>query len=205
MEGFANASPRWRPAKPEALDPWKLARGIDAAPGTKRNDVMKLLCACVLMTALFVLPGCGKKEISPLQRKQAANFVSEAEFAVTMRDFARAEALYVQATNLCPDTGAYWISLGTCRVRLGQREPARSAYQQALKAFESAASENKSDSEPALQQVYVLALLGRVDDARTLLAKLPARYPNDRNVRGFVEDKRLDRMVDDPQFKQLAL
>ena len=165
---------------------------------------MKLLCACVLLIALVVLPGCGKKEITPLQRKQAANFVSEAEFAVTMRDYARAEGLYAQATSLCPDTGSYWLSLASTRMRLGQRDAARAAYKQALKAFEGAAADNKADAEPALQQVYVLALLGRVDDARALLAKLPARYPNDRGVRSFIDEKRLDQMVADPQFKQLA-
>ena len=140
-----------------------------------------------------------------MERKQAANFVSEAQFATTLRDFSRAEGLYVQATTLCPDTAPYWMSLAAVRLRLGQRDGARDAYSHALKAFEQAAAENKTDSEPALQQVYVLALMGRVDDARTLLGKLPDRFPNDRGVRNFVEDKRLDRLIADPQFKQLAL
>jgi Flp pilus assembly protein TadD len=167
---------------------------------------MKLLSGwLILVVTFFGVLGCAKKEISPLQRKQAATLVSEAEFAATMRDFARAEGLMVQATTLCPDTGMYWVSLGSTRVRLGQRDAARNAYEHALAAFGGAVGRGKSDAEPALQQVYVLALLGRVDDARRLQEKLLTLYPNERDVRSFVEDKRLDHILADPQFKQLAL
>ncbi len=167
---------------------------------------MKLLGPCVVCAvALFAFSGCHKKEIPPIQRKQAANLVSEAQFALTMKDYARAEGLYAQATTLCPDTGDYWIGLGSSRVQLGQRDGARTAYKRALAAFEDAAKENKTDSGPALQQVYALALLGRADDARALANKLPARYPNDRDARAFVESKQLDRIVADPGFKQIAL
>ena len=148
--------------------------------------------------------GCSKKEITSLERKQAAALVSEAQFATTMRDFARAETLLAQATSLCPDTGAYWLQLGASRIKLGQREPARAAYKGALKAFEDTAKKQK-EPEAALQQVYVLALLGRVDDARALQEKLVSRYPDSRDVKIFVEEKRLDRILADPGFKQMAL
>lgn len=168
---------------------------------------MKMLCPCVVCAiALLVSFGCAKKkEVSSLDLKQAANLVSEAQFATTLRDYPRAETLFQQATSLAPDDGDYWIALGNVEVRLGKRDAARKAYKQALAVFEQIAAKNKSDSQPALQQVYVLALLGRADDARALQAKLSGRYPGDRDVRAFVEGNRLERMLADPQFKSVAL
>lgn len=151
--------------------------------------------------------GCGgkKKEITSLQRKQAAALVSEAEFAVTIRDHARAEGLFAQAVELTPDAGELWLRLGWSRMKQGNRDGAKKAYQAALAALQSAAKEKKDDPEPQLQQASVLALLGRSDEARELVEKLGQRFPENRAVRAFVEQKTLDRMLADPQFKELAL
>ena len=156
--------------------------------------------------APLAFTGCGsKKKITELQRKEAAHLVSEAEFALTLRDWARAEGLLAKAVQICPDTGAYWLSLGTTRMRLGQRGPAKDAYQTALEAFADEAATNRSDPDPWLRQAYVLALLGRVDDGRALLDKAAKQFPQDRNVRGFIEGKQLDRLIEQPDFKQVAL
>lgn len=158
-------------------------------------------------TILALASGCGvkKKEITSLQRKEAANLVSEAQFAVTLRDYARAEGVLAKAAELCPDTAEYWISLGSARMRLGQRDAAKKAYQSGLAAYEQEAAEKKTDPQPVLQQVTVLALLGRVDEARALLEKIPARFPDNRTIRAAVEGKMLDRMLADPKFKEVAL
>ena len=167
---------------------------------------MKWLSPCLaLAIALSASVGCAKKEASPLQRKEAAHLVSEAQFAATVRDFARAENLLDQATKLVPDTGPYWLSLGSMRVRLGQKDSARTAYKSALVAFEAAANKDPKDTDAAIQQVYVLALLGRVDDARKRQEKLLSRYPDNHEVRAFVEQKRLDQLLNDPVYKQSAL
>ncbi len=39
------------------------------------------------------LAGCGPREVTPLQRKQGASLASEAVFAVSIRDYPRAEGL----------------------------------------------------------------------------------------------------------------
>ena len=81
-------------------------------------------------------PGCSpkSKEITSLQRKEAATLDSEAQFALQLKDLARAEGLIAKAADLCPDTGKYWVDLGSIRVRLGKKDAARTAYQGALKA-----------------------------------------------------------------------
>lgn len=146
-----------------------------------------------------------KKEITEFQRKEAALLVSEAQFAMSLRNWAEAEAALTKVVEKVPDNGTYWVSLGAMRVRLGKRGEAKSAYEGALKAFEAEAKEDKADPEPWLQQVYVLALLGRTDAGRTMLDKTAKQFPEHRNVKLFVEGKQFDRMLTDPKFKEMAL
>lgn len=163
----------------------------------------------VLATAALalVLSGCGKKEVSELARKQADHFAAEAEFAITLRDWARAEGLLAQTAALVPGNGVVWTNLGSVRVRLNNKGGAKEAYLKALKAYEDEAAEDKTkaDPEPWLKQVYVLALLGRTNDARALLEKTARQFPGHRNVKAFVERKQFDAMLADPNFKQAAL
>ncbi|MFI5358128.1 MAG: tetratricopeptide repeat protein [Opitutales bacterium] len=149
--------------------------------------------------------GCGRKEVTSLQRKQAANLVSEAEFAVNLRDYARAEGLLAQAVAVCPDTPEYWLNLGSVRRRLGNRAGAKDAYEQMLGLARDNYRRNAKDPEPLLQQVYVLALLGRMDEARAALEKAQKDHPDDRSIRAFVESRQLDRLPEDPNFKAIAL
>ena len=166
-----------------------------------------VLAALGMLTTVGCAPKA--KEITSLQRKEAATLVSEAEFALQLKDLARAEGLLAKAANLCPDTGKYWVDLGSVRVRLGKKDAARPAYEAALKAYEGEAANAKAGAlpDPAswLQQVYVLSLLGRVDDARAVLAKALKKFPESRAVRSFSEGKQIDKMVADPSFKLIAL
>lgn len=155
---------------------------------------------------LLLATGCGgRKEISETARKEAAHLSAEADFAQTVRDFPRAEALLVKAVELAPDSGPAWINLGAVRRRMGNRDGARSAYKSALDVYEEAVDRDENNAEAWLQQVYVLALLGEVDDARKLVDKMARRFPNNGNVRGFVEQKQLDSLLADQRFKDMAL
>lgn len=151
------------------------------------------------------LAACGEKKVTETQRKEAALLVSEAQFASTLRNFAEAETLLTRAAELAPDDGGLWVSLGSVRKRLGQTGPAKQAYERALKAYQAEAKEKKTDADPVLQQIHVLALLGRVEDARRLQEKATQQFPEDRDVRAFVQEKRLERLLQDPQFTQMAL
>jgi tetratricopeptide (TPR) repeat protein len=165
--------------------------------------------AAVILAGFLLVAGAGcgpsKSSISPAQRKEATRIYQEGQFALTLRDAKRAEGLFEKAAGLCPDIGDYWMALGTTRMRLGKRSEAKAAYQKALAAFKDEAAEAKADSGPALQQVVMLALLGRADEARVLVKKLPGRFPNDIAVTAFVTGKQLEAMLADPKFKELAL
>jgi tetratricopeptide (TPR) repeat protein len=159
----------------------------------------------IFTTLAIALAGCGKKkEVTSLQRKAAANYISEAQFAVSVRDYARAESLYAKAAAACPDTGEYWLGLGSMRIRLGQRDQARDAYKSALKAYQEDAAAKPTEVQPVLQQVTVLLLLGRTNDARAIVATLPKKFPGHRAIQG-IDDKSIDELVKDPKFKELAI
>jgi Flp pilus assembly protein TadD len=157
--------------------------------------------------ALALTAGCKPKpkDIPARVRTEASHAASEAQFAVSLRDYARAEPLFEQAAKLCPDTGDYWVSLGVCRRRLGNKSGAKSAYEKGLSAFRDAAELDAKIPEPMLQQVYVLALLGRVDDARKTLEKAAKANPNNTTLRAFVNRKQLDRILEDSSYKDIAL
>lgn len=159
---------------------------------------------------LFTTAGCGPQshsKVTELQRKEAAHHASEAQFALTLRDYARAEVSLAKAAALAPDDGRLWVNLGAARVRLGNRDGAKQAYQSALKAYEADAKDEKfkTDPDPWLRQAYVLALLGRSADAQKVVNKAAEKFPGHRAVKRFIEDKELERLASDPAFKEMAL
>ena len=163
----------------------------------------KQIVAGVLI--VMVLTGCApRKEPTERDRKEAAHLVSEAQFALTMREWARAEGLLAKAVQVAP-TGDYWLSLGAARMRLNNRAGAKSAYEAALKSYADDAARNKAMSDPWLKQVYVLALLKRPEDSRALLAKAVKLFPNDGKVRALTDPKEFEKLVTSQNFKDMAL
>lgn len=161
----------------------------------------------VVSVGLLLSAGCKPKakEITSLARKEAATLASEAQFAVQVKDFTRAESLMAKAAELCPDSGKYWVDLGSARARLGKKDQAKTAYQSGLKAYQDAAKADSADAAPVMQQIYVLALLGKPDEARSVLDKAAKQFPQNPNVRTYVEKKLIDQMLADPRFKEIAL
>lgn len=163
-----------------------------------------------LLAFAVALTGCKDKPAEPVpvtrvMRAEAANLVSEAEFAMQLRDFARAEPLLAKAVEVTPDDADYWVLLGNVRRRLGQTDGARTAYRRALAAYESDYSKDATDVGALLQRIYVHALLGEVPQARTLLEQAAKDHPTDRDIQGFVRARGLDQMLADPAFKETAL
>lgn len=167
---------------------------------------MQRITPLFLALVFLLAAGCGPKQaaITDLQRKQAAALASEAEFALALRDFARAEGLFREATDLCPDNGAYWLQLGATSKRLNKNAEAKKSFEQAAKADAAAYKANGDDPRPVLRQVYVYALLGRTDDARALLRKVRKAHPRHDEIQAF-DEATLDRMLADPGFKAMAI
>src|SRR5262245_57105137 len=131
--------------------------------------------------ALVFTAACGRqKEITTLQRKEAANLASEAQFAMSLRDLPRTEGLLKKAAELCPDSGEYWVNLGSVRMHMKDRSGAKTAYKSALSAYQAAYKKDSKDKDLLLRQVYVLALLGDVKEARSVLDDAQKKNPDDR-------------------------
>ena len=158
----------------------------------------------LVLAAVVVLSGCRGREITSLERKEAANVLSEADFAVNMKDWSRAEGLFAKAAELCPDEGGTWVNLGIARKRLHDSSGAKSAYKSALKAYKDEYKKDPSNSLPEIRRAYVLVILGRADDARSVIDKASARNPEDRQLRAFNEAKGIDRILADPALKELS-
>lgn len=178
--------------------------------GARNGRVMKTTRSVAVRAGLALLlgaaAGCGEpaKPVSERDRKEAAVLASEAQFALTLRDWARAEAALARAVALAPD--ADWLlALGSTRVRLGDRAGAKDAYQKALRAFEDAAAVDAKRVEPWLGQITVLALLGRTQDSQALVAKAAKRFPQDRRLKELADPPQFEAMVNDPGFRENAL
>jgi Flp pilus assembly protein TadD len=158
----------------------------------------------LVLAAAVVLAGCRQREITKLERDEAANVISEAAFAVTMKDWARAEGLYTKAAALCPDQGETWVRLGVIRVRLHNSDGAREAYKSALAAFKDDFKRDPANTASVIRGASVLVILGRADEARSMVDKAYAKYPDDRRLRDFVQMKGVDKIIADPGLKAVS-
>jgi Flp pilus assembly protein TadD len=157
-----------------------------------------------VLAAALALTGCREREITSTERTQAAADVSEADFAVTIKEYERAEGLYAAAAKLAPDTGNIWVNLAVVRMRLHRSADARDAYKSALKAYRQAFKHDPSDTTPVLREAYVLTILGKGDEARSLITDTRAKFPNDRSLQAFIDQKGIERMEQDPALKEIA-
>jgi tetratricopeptide (TPR) repeat protein len=149
--------------------------------------------------------GCApRKQVTDRDRTEAAHLASEAQFALSIREWARAEGLLEKAVQVAP-TGDYWLSLGATRMRLNKRAGAKDAYQAALKDFANDSARHNTSPEPWVKQIYVLALLGRRDDSRAMAVKAAKLFPSDANIRAFTEPKEFEKMLSSQSFKDMAL
>ena len=160
-----------------------------------------LSCAAVLFAA-----GCSKKpkEVPAAVKAEAASLASEAQFAMQIREYARAEELFQRALKLREDVPEFWVSLGMSRRKQDNVDGARKAYKEALQLH---ADLYKTDHQPEqlAQQAFVLALLGKTDDALKLLEKGLKDHPDSAVMKKMADPRGLPRTFQSPDFKALAL
>jgi Flp pilus assembly protein TadD len=89
-------------------------------------------------------------------------------------------------------------------MRLGNRDGARTAYKSALGAYKDAADLDPANSKAVIRRIYVLVVLGRADEARSVLDKARAKTPADRLLRSFSENDGLSKMIADPGLKSVS-
>jgi len=113
---------------------------------------------------------------------------SDSATALNAKDYAKAQALAKQATDIDPKFAEAWVGYGMTSVRLGHADQARAAYEQALSLHQARHLQNPSDANQVVQQIFLLTLLGRQADAETLLKQAHTDYPSDQTITKFTED-----------------
>ena len=144
------------------------------------------------------------KEVPKLVAAEADNLVSDATFAFQIRDYARVEKSLARAVELRADFPDWWLNLGTACKRQGKIGDARSAYKKALALYEKryAATADVADLQ---QELIVLVLLGREDEARKLLERSGQKPPVPPGLKRLSEGKYIDQLLRDPNIQQMKL
>jgi tetratricopeptide (TPR) repeat protein len=167
---------------------------------------MKRLFVLVLCVLLAAVTGCSKKnkEVSAAVKSESAMLVSEAQFAMQIREFGRAEELMQRAVKLREDMPEYWVTLGMARRKQDNKGGARKAYTTALELHTARYKEGHQLEELA-QQAFVLALLGRGDEALALLSQGLKDNPTSPVMQKMADPRGLPRTFKTDEFKALAL
>ena len=163
-----------------------------------------LLVIVCSFAALFA--GCSRKakEISESAKAEAATFANEAQFAMTIREFSRAEELFQRAVKIHEDKPEYWVALGMARRKQENKDGARKAYKEALSIHVARYKEEKKPEELA-QQAFVTALLGKTDDALKLLEKGLQDHPDSALLKKMADPRGLPRTFKSEDFKNLSV
>jgi len=160
-----------------------------------------LVCALISLSS-----GCSKKnkEVTAAVKSEAAMLASEAQFAMQIREFSRAEELMQRSLKLRDDMPEYWVTLGMARRKQDNKPGARKAYETALEQHAARYKEGKQPEELA-QQAFVLALLGRGEEALTLLNKGLKDHPSNPVMQKMADPRGLPRTFKTEEFKSLTL
>jgi len=168
----------------------------------KRLFLITLSCVAVLSAAT----GCSKKpkEVPAAVKAEAASLASEGQFAMQIREFPRAEEMFQRAIKLRDDVPEYWVSLGMARRKQDNLDGARKAYKEAL-GLHADLYKAEHQPEQLAQQAFVLALLGKTDDALKLLDKGLKDHPDSAVLKKMADPRGLPRTFKTEEFKALAL
>jgi Flp pilus assembly protein TadD len=141
----------------------------------------------IAVLAVVVLASC-----APAPHDATAStpqqLASESATALNAKDYTKAQTLARQATSIDPKFAEAWVGYGMASVRLGQTDPARAAYEQALSLHQARHLQNPSDANQVVQQIFLLTLLGRQAEAETLLKQAHADYLSDQTLTKLAED-----------------
>jgi Flp pilus assembly protein TadD len=171
-----------------------------------------LVLCCALIGALGLAACKGKDKTaasgssgSEAQRKAAQNearlLASDADFAVQLRDFGRAEASLAKAAELMPEDYSIWVGLGMARRKLGNKDGARTAYQRGFDALEQTYKAHADEPGILITQIEILLLLDRPADARKLCDRMLREHANHPRVKAFVSGKEFEAMLNNPDLR----
>jgi tetratricopeptide (TPR) repeat protein len=170
---------------------------------------MKRVLFSLTCVSALLISGCSKqakeeKEVPTVVKAEAAALVSEAQFAMEIREYARAEELIQRALKLREDMPEYWVTLGMAHRKQEEKDDARKAYKKALGLHVDRYKKKKDPAEIA-HQAFVLGLLGQTEEALKLLSQGVKDHPNSSFLKDKADSRGLPRTFRTPEFKALSL
>ncbi len=108
----------------------------------------------------------------------ADDLAGKAARALESGDLSTAKDLFLRATVEKPDFAEAWVGLGLSLWRQGEEELAQQSFEMALKWHEFRFRKHPSDWNQLFQQVAVLLLLNREDEALHRLREGQTRFPD---------------------------
>jgi len=135
----------------------------------KLTSLIALLCSMIAVAA-----GYGES---------AQDLANRANKHFQQSEYSQALKLVIQATDLKPDFAEAWVFKGMTEVKLGLPEDARKSYEWALKEHKNRFETSSDSPHEALQQIHVLALLGREHEAQQLSNQIREQFPSSQEVK----------------------
>ena len=168
---------------------------------------MKTWIVALLAVLALAVSGCKDKpkELPRAVLAEAAQNVSEAEFAMQIRDYARAEGLLAKAVELNPEEPRYWLQLGAARKRMSNTSGAKKAYEKARDVLKAEYRRDNKSPGPLFAEMEVCMLLGKPNDAKAVYDRMLKDHGDDPDVKNFVENHMLEKLLTDPNLKALSL
>jgi Flp pilus assembly protein TadD len=141
----------------------------------------------ILLLTFVLFTSCTQPSRSSASTDSKA-LAADSVVALNTQDYTKAQKLAAEATRLDPEFAEAWVGYGMASVKLGQTDRARKAYERALSLHQARLHQNPSDSDQVFQQIFLLALLGRSDEAESLLRRAHSDYPSDRQISTLAGD-----------------
>lgn len=129
-----------------------------------------LAVSCLVVAVGLVL-------IRYMHDRQYRRTVFQASTALSQDKFPEAERLYDIIVRNRPDFAEAWTSRGMAAAALGDFNVAKESYKRAFSLY-CIAYTSKPEPNPLQQQVFLLVLLGRQEEAGRLLGEAVLKYPN---------------------------
>ena len=149
---------------------------------------MKVRALAMLLMFLWCAsctrPPQNKNSITP----QAQQLAGEGAAAFNATNYSKAQTLSLAATRIDPQFAEAWVGYGMASVRLGQSDQARQGYERALSIYQARHRQNPSDVNQLVQQIFLMALLDRPDEAEKMLRQAHVDFPKDQTLAKLAEN-----------------
>lgn len=149
-----------------------------------------MIARTILLASLLVLLLAASCTHNPDEEatERSRRLAKDGAAAFAAKDFYKAQQLAAEAANLDPEFAEAWVANGMALVRLGKSDEAKATYVKALELYQARQKRNPADADSVVQQIFLLTLLGRPAEAKTLLDQAHTSFPADPQIGKLIKN-----------------